>query len=219
MKLAIFDFDGTLLTRDTLPCLGIAWRDQKLSYPRFVSAYMAIIPFVLMYRLNILSRENMKEKAVTRFHHLFTGMNRESIDFFFQTAYPVLNRYFNPAILNEIEKAQVEGFQTVLLSGSYASLLKVVAANLGIDHVIGVELPYKEDVFDHKQIIPCFNGQVKLMRLQQFFDGQDVDWQASRSYCDSYDDLPVMELVGDPVAVNAEPKLSCHAERNGWRKL
>jgi len=172
-----------------------------------------------MWKAGILSRERMKVRVMTRFHRLFQGLTGDEIEQFLGEAYNQLKIFFNPLVLDELRTVQKDGFYTVLLSGAYAGLVRAVGKDLGFDWVAGVDLPLREGVFDHRQRIPLIDGQVKLALLQQHLSGREVDWSASRSYGDSYDDRPVMDIVGHPVAVNAEPRLAAYARANNWRML
>lgn len=219
MKVAIFDFDGTLTTRETLPCLGKDWIRQKRSRTRYLRTLLSTMPYVIMWKAGLLSRKRMKVRVMHRFNRIFKGLTHEDIGRFFGEAYPSLKGFLNPVVIDEIKAAQREGFYTVLLSGAYAGLLRIIGEDLGFDCVIGVDLPLTNGSFDHRRRAPFIDGQAKLNLLQQHLSGQEIDWQASRSYGDSYDDLWIMEIVGEPVAVNAEPRLASYAQEKNWRVL
>jgi len=219
LKLAIFDFDGTLFKNETLPGLGREWLRQKRSFTRYLLVYLSIIPHVLLYRSGLLPREIFKLRVVERFNHLFYKMGKEEIEDFFRRAYPSLSKQFNKEVIVEIQAAKEQGLHTVLLSGAYASLLRIVADDLGIDTVIGAELFYQEGIFDLNTPMPNIDGEEKLILLKKAFVGKDIDWESSRSYGNSYTDIPVMQAAGSPVAVHPEPRLSRYAEKKKWRVI
>lgn len=217
MKLAIFDFDGTLLMKDTLPTLGREWLRQNKPTLTYIKIYAAIIPFLFFYKIKVMSREKMKKAAMDRFDKLFTDMTKADIEDFFQKAYPYVRRHFNPQIIEEIKKAKSEGYHLVLLSGAYANLLNLVAQEFAIDTVIAVDITYKNGVFDHEREVPFIDGPSKLALLKHKFNNEKINWQASRSYGDSYSDLAVMTIVGQPVAVNPDEDLYSYVRENSWR--
>ncbi len=220
MKVAIFDFDGTLTTRDTLPCLGKDWIRQGRSRVRYVRTLLSALPHLILWKAGALSRERMKVRVMHRFNNIFRGMSGEEIAEFFAQAYHNLKEdLLNPEVIDEVKAAKSEGFYTILLSGAHAGLLRYVGEDLGFDCVIGVDLPLCNGSFDHRQPAACIDGQTKLTLIRQHLADQEIDWQASRSYGDSYDDLKVLEIVGNPVAVNAEPRLACYAREMNWRVL
>lgn len=219
MKLAVFDFDGTLFANDTLPCLGREWLRQGRSPLRYWLAYLSIIPFVLLYKIGLLSRGKMKYMAMRIFRLIFTGLSSEEVNEYFQEAYHCLRKHLNQTVINEVQTACAQGFHTVLLSGAFANLLYLVAKDLGIETVLAVELPFKNGVFDAKGKMAFIDGESKFTLLQQAFADQEIDWQASRAYGDSYSDLAVLSRVGEPIAVNPEPTLLSHVRKCSWRVI
>ncbi len=218
MKLAVFDFDGTLLTKDTLPCLGREWLQQKRSKIKYLKAYFSVAPAVLLYKAGFISRESMKNSAFNKFNQIFNKMTRSAIIAFFQEAYPNLKKLFNAKVMDEIEKAREQGFYCVLLSGSYSDLMKIVAKDLGVHRVIAADLAFRDGKFDCKGTL-FIGGESKLALLQKAFAGEDVDWAGSRCFADSYTDILIMEVVGEPVAVNPDRGLMAHAQQQNWKVL
>ncbi len=219
MKLAIFDFDGTLFMRDTLPFLGEEWVRQGRPRLKYIITYLTIMPILMLYKMGKVSRARMKYQAMKKFQKMFSALSEKQVMEFFQQCYPALRRYYNPEVLVEIERAKSEGFHLVLLSGAYALLLNLVAEDLEIDTVIGAELYYEGGTIDYRREISFVDGENKLALLQAVFAGQEVEWELSRSYGDSYDDLLVLEIAGEAVAVNPEDKLLDYAQDNDWRVI
>jgi HAD superfamily hydrolase (TIGR01490 family) len=219
MKLAIFDFDGTLFTKDTLPFLGQEWLRQGRSRLRYLLTYVAVMPVVILYKLGVVSRARMKYQAMTKFQRIFAGLSQAQIEDFFQQTSPYLSSYYNPQVLAEIKQAQAQGYHLVLLSGAYSLLLEQVAQDLQIDTVIGAQLYFKDGTIDYGRGISFVDGVNKLNLLKEAFAGQEVDWSRSRSYGDSFDDLLALEIAGDRVAVNPESRLLDYALENNWRVL
>lgn len=219
MKLAIFDFDGTLFTVDTLPCLGREWKRQGRSWLRYLTAYFKVMPFFILYKAKLISRDLLKVKAMAYFHVMYQGMTRTECELYFKLAVATMKPSFDFRVIEEFKAAQEEGFHTVLLSGAYANLLRVIGDELGIGTVIGAELPFKEGIIDHRRPVNFIDGQAKLALLQERFSQEFVDWSCSRSYADSLSDLPVLEVVGEPVVVNPEPELLTYAINKQWRVI
>ncbi len=217
MKLAVFDFDGTLLQKDTLPCLSKEWLRQGRSRLRCYSVGAVVLPVWLAFKLRLISREKMKGQAFRGFNRLYSGLRRADITEFFRQAYPYLKSQFNPAVLGEIESARRQGFHCVLVSGSYLELLQITGADLGMDTVLGAQLAYRNDLYDPHGDTRFVNGQAKRNMLLETFRNQDIDWPASRAYGDSLTDIYIMETVGEKIAVRPDPQLLDYAGQNGWR--
>lgn len=217
MKLAIFDFDGTLLNDDTLPVLGREWLRQKRSRARYYQVLLSVTPVLLKYKAGLIGREAMKGQAFKRFNRIFTGMSRPAVDEFFRQAYPHIRELFNEAVVDEIRLAREQGFHCVLLSGAYIELLKLVSRDLGMDTVLGARLAFRDEVYDHRGETRFVDGAKKRAMLLEAFAGQNVDWEQSRAFGDSFADICIIETVGERVAVNPDLELLQHAQKNQWR--
>ncbi|MGI6144842.1 MAG: HAD-IB family hydrolase [Clostridia bacterium] len=216
-KLAIFDFDGTLFTKDTLPYISKVWKAQTANTFRYYLIYLQIAPALILYKLKLISRRTMKVWAVSKFHKIFTNMSEEEIHKLFYGVYLLIKPDFNPQIIKEIKAAQSQGYHTVLLSGCYTELLKIIAHYLKIDTVLGMDLPIKDGKFDSTVPIPFIDGNAKQKLLEKTFGKENINWQISRSYADSINDLPVLMPVGQPIVVNPEPQLLKFARANHWQ--
>ncbi len=219
MKLALFDFDGTLFRKDTLPYLGQEWKRQGLPLGRLIKTYMKIMPLLLQYRTKTMTPETFKYHAVQKFHTIFYGMTEPEVDLFFLRAYSRLRQYYHPLVLQEIKKARREGFHTVLLSGAYRHLLQHAASDLGINTVLAMDIYFRDGLVDPDRPLPFILGPSKYQLLMDAFGEQNIDWSQSRSYADSCSDVPVLEIVGYPMVVNPEPELLEYAYRQKWPLL
>jgi HAD superfamily hydrolase (TIGR01490 family) len=217
MKLAIFDFDGTLFPRDTLPFLLKQW--QRFGYPRMkrYGIYLSVSGLYFRYKLGKGSREDIRKEGMRKFTRIFAGMGKKDFrDFLQRCSVPILPE-LDAEIVQEVRKAREAGYYTVLLSGCYETFLKYVGEALGIDTVIGTEMRYKNGCVDLKTPMQIVSGEVKTERLRAYFEDKEVNWKASSAYADSISDINILMMVGKPVAVRPEKELRKVAERKGWR--
>ena len=66
------------------------------------------------------------------------------------------------------------------------------------------------------EVTRYLKGPAKAVAVQQFADEHGYDLEASFAYSDSATDIPMLELVGNPVAVNPDRALRKHALSEGW---
>lgn len=220
MKLAVFDFDGTLVPKDTLPLLLAQWKKNKYSRTKYYKAYFSLILLYIQYKTGIslkLSRDEMRLLAVKKFNCLFAGMSEEEVRKFFLACSKELSGLFNQKIVAEIKEVQVAGYHTVLLSGAYQLLLEHVGKMLDFDTVIGTQLHFVNNKFDSLKEIEVINGNIKNKKIHEYFHEHEVDWLSSRAYADSLTDLELLEAVGLPIAVNPEVQLKKIAEERNWK--
>ncbi|MGI6450019.1 MAG: HAD family hydrolase [Desulfitobacteriia bacterium] len=220
MKLAIFDFDGTLFLKDTLPFLLWRWKYLKCSRFTFYKTVLSLLPLFLKYKLETaskLSREQIKQQAVRKFNQLFYGRSEQELMAYFAACTQNIEGLLNENVVTEVEKAKAEGLHTVLLSGTYLYLLKNVGDYLGFATVIGSELHFKDGLYDHTKEFQPLIGDLKLNKIQEVFGKEAIDWEASRAYADGYSDLSLLVAVGNPVAVRPDSQLKAVAEEKKWR--
>lgn len=222
MKLAIFDFDGTLFPKDTLPFLLSQAKELNCSRFKGYGIYLSMIPLFIKYKLEIvtkLSREEMKLLAVKKFNHLFKGMTEQELITFFSLCSVKAQPLLNKSVVQEVEKAQREGFHTVLLSGNYDYLLKCIGEQLKFDTVIGTKMQFKNGMFDPDIDLEVVIGGRKLEKVYAHFSGRNINWEGSMAYADGYSDLDLLRAVGCPIAVNPDAKLKMIASEKKWKVI
>jgi HAD superfamily hydrolase (TIGR01490 family) len=94
-----------------------------------------------------------------------------------------------------------------------------IARELGIPHLIATEPESVNGRFTgHVAGTPCFR-EGKIRRVEEWLAGLGrrlQDYAASTFYSDSHNDLPLLERVRRPVAVDPDPQLAAEAARRGW---
>ena len=220
MKLAVFDFDGTLLRVDSLPYLLSMWRKLGYSKHRLWRTYANIGVLYIRYKLGLngrMTREDMKKTALQKFTRIFTGMSEVQIGTFFDQCTSGMMMLINKKVAAEISTMKMQGCHTVLLSGFYQGLLERVAAQLGIETVLGTNICYIDGIIDAKARMDIKTGIDKVRRIKEVFPDADMD--NSCAYADSLSDLPLLELVGQPVAVAPDADLKIIAKQRKWRVI
>jgi len=98
-------------------------------------------------------------------------------------------------------------------------LLEIIAKRLNIDFVIGTELEVVKDRFSGKVIPPFCFGREKAEKVRKFLSGNGlmINFKESFAYSDSFFDLPLLELVGNPVVVEPDKKLLKIAKQRDWQ--
>ena len=217
MKLAVFDFDGTLSPQDTLPFLLKQWKKFGYSRTKRYRVYASVGGLFLRYKLGRGEREEIRKEGMRRFSRIFSGMGKKEFREFLQRSSQNILPELSAEILREVKKAKASGFHTVLLSGCYETFLKYVAEAIGIDTVIGTEVHFKNGCVDTDTPMDIVSGDAKTRRINAFFAEKDIDWAQSTAYADSMSDICILEMVGKPVAVHPEDELRAVAEKKGWR--
>jgi HAD superfamily phosphoserine phosphatase-like hydrolase len=218
-KLAVFDFDGTLFTAQTIPFFIDQW--EELGYPKMPirSAKSKIIKIYLLNKFKLMSTDKFRARAVSDFLVAFNNMYVEDIDEFFHKASQNATKYLRQIVIDEITKMKSENYHTVLLSGCYEGFLKHIAEDLDIDTIIGSKINYNEYFkVDAKNPAEVLGGFNKLKKISDHFSNQ-IDYKESYAYADSHTDAELLEAFGNPVAVFPNDRLLAIAKDKNYRVI
>jgi putative phosphoserine phosphatase/1-acylglycerol-3-phosphate O-acyltransferase len=108
------------------------------------------------------------------------------------------------------------GHVVAIVSGATRYVVEPLAAHLGVEHSIFTALEVEGGVLTGRVVEPICFEEGKIYWLRHFIDDHDIDLARSWFYSDSVTDLPLLELVGHPVAVNPDPRLYRNAVRRRW---
>lgn len=119
-----------------------------------------------------------------------------------------------PAGLRRVRQHRRAGHHTMLLTGA----LDFVVAPLRplFDHIVCARLGEQDGRFTGELEEAPPTGEARAMLLAAYAREHSLSLGESVSYADSASDLPMLESVGFPVAVNPEPRLATLARRRGW---
>jgi HAD superfamily hydrolase (TIGR01490 family) len=220
MKLAIYDFDGTIFEKETLPFIMKYWGANGYSKGKLMKFYALALKLVASYKLKLgpsMDKEEFRARAAKLFMILFEGMTKKEITQFFSNCTREIVNHFNQDVIKSIHEKKSQGFHTVICSGANTLLLNEVSKHLPIDTIIGTKLVFLEDqTYDFDAPLIIVTGTNKPKALLETFQGKEIDWENSYAYGDSYYDYDILNLTGNPVAVNPDEGLRKIALEKGW---
>lgn len=218
-KIAIFDFDGTLVPSETIPFMAKVWKKHGYSKTRRMKVAGRIYLDYMRYKTGVdknFRKEEFRRKIMDVFLHIFKNMNRDEVEaFFYKTSVEIMDN-LNEAVVEELRKVQREGATTILLSGGYTPLVENVGEALGFDHVIASNINYNGEYIDYDNPVKANMGDNKLKSIEDFLKKEKYNLQISSAYADSYYDYPILNMVGRAVAVNPDEELKKIAIKKNW---
>lgn len=211
MRVAFFDLDKTLLAVNS----GSLWvrREVALGHLSKRQALRAMA-WLARYHLGFAAAEAMVAEAVAQLRGTDAReLQRRTERFFLEE----VRRTFRPGALEALAAHRAAGDRLVMLTSSSNYLSELVAAELGFHAVLCNRLEVDADGRHTGRVVGrvCF-GPGKLPHARTAAAEAGVSLAQSAFYTDSYSDLPVLEAVGQPVAVNPDPRLRRHATRRRW---
>jgi HAD superfamily hydrolase (TIGR01490 family) len=220
--LALFDLDGTL-------CRGGVLEGFLKYYLKHKKKRMWILVFWathsalwLLSLCKLYSGEKCRVKWMEDLSGIFKGASREEV---LEVFHWVADNYLSESLRNDVvailHQHKQSGHIVIIVSATFNELLEVIGQKLGVPNVIGTRLEMIDGKYTGKAVCPLCFGENKARLLKEFIErsGLEIDGSASFAYADSIFDVPLLKLVGNPVATYPDKRLRQFAEYNGWRIL
>ncbi len=109
-----------------------------------------------------------------------------------------------------------KGHTVAIISAATPYQVDPVAADLGIEHIMCTRMEVKNGKFTGKIVEPACWGEGKAHAARVLAESLNLDLSKSYFYTDSAEDLPLMDIVGNPVAINPDKALSAIAYQKNW---
>jgi phosphoserine phosphatase len=115
-----------------------------------------------------------------------------------------------------LEQHTTAGRETWIVSASPIEIVEPLAIALGMTGGIGTVGEVDNGVYTGRLAGPFCYGEGKAEAITSLAAQRNIDLATSWSYSDSMSDIPMMELVGNAVAVNPDAQLAALARSRGW---
>lgn len=211
MNLAIFDLDNTLIGGDSDYLWGRFLVEQGLvdgeyyerENQRFYEEYKVgtlDIQEFLQFSLRPLAEHDMETLSAWR--EIFM---REKIE-------PIML----PAARALLQQHRDWGHTLLIITATNRFVTEPIAKALGVKYLLATEPEFINDRYSGAVIgTPCFR-EGKVENLKAWLRVQGMNLASSWFYSDSLNDLPLLEMVTHPVAVDPDDTLADHARMRGW---
>jgi fatty acyl-CoA reductase len=210
-QLAVFDLENTLIASNVVE--SYAWlatrRLDDTERVRFSLRTLREAP-----RLLALDRQDRGD-FLRYFYRRYEGapsdrLRRDSWDLFSDL---ILTKSF-PGGIRRVREHRRVGHRTLLITGA----LDVVIEPLRplFDDIVCASMGEMAGRFTGELVEAPPTGEARAMIMADYAQVHGLDLQQSVAYADSASDLPMLEAVGHPVAVNPEAKLAAIARKRGW---
>ena len=211
MALAIFDLDNTLLADDSdhlwgqfLVERGIVDGDRyRRENDRFYAAYTA--GTLDIYEFLRFSLRPLSEHAPDTLRAWRREFVAEKIE-------PIVL----PAARTLLDRHRDAGDTLLIISATNRFITSPIARLFGVEQLLATEPEQIEGHYTGGVTgEPCFQ-EGKVVRLRQWLHGHELDLEGSSFYSDSHNDIPLLELVSHPVAVDPDADLESRSRDQGW---
>ncbi|WP_309504828.1 MULTISPECIES: HAD family hydrolase [Nocardioides] len=110
-----------------------------------------------------------------------------------------------------------EGQRVWLVTAAPIEIARIIARRLGLTGALGTVAEHADGVYTGHLVGDMLHGPAKAEAIKALAAREGLDLRRCSAYSDSYNDLPMLSLVGDPCAINPDAKLRAYAREQGWR--
>jgi len=209
---AFFDLDRTLISGSSAFVLGIAaWRAKLVPTKHLMRDAGSALSFRL-----VGADDDTSHGVRDRILGAVKGLRVDDLVALNADIVPKLLARVRPESRRLVELHRAAGRATYIVSASPVELVEPLAKALGMTAGIGTRSEIKDGVYTGELAGPFCYGPGKVEAMQELARWEGLDLERCWAYSDSASDLPMMEAVGHPVAVNPDPKLERVAGQRGW---
>ena len=212
MSLAIFDLDNTLLAGDSDYLWGQFLIDKdKVDGEEYARANQ--------YYYDHYKAGTLDIHEYARF--AFRPLAEHPRDELLQWREDFLQNYIRPIMLDSaralIDSHKAQGDTLLVITATNRFVTEPIVQAYGIDNLLATDLMEKDGQFIAEiEGTPCFQ-EGKVERLEMWMQEYNHDLEGSWFYSDSHNDIPLLERVSNPVAVDPDEPLKAQAESRGWQ--
>ncbi len=211
MPLAIFDLDNTLLSGDS----DYEWgnfliRKKIVDGPAYEAANEK---FYEQYKQGQL---DIYEYSAFSFKPLAERTMQELQVLHMEFMQEVVRPMMGDKAKELIRKHQQQGHTLLVITATNSFITRPIVEAFGIDNLLATEPKIVNGRYTNEiEGVPCFH-EGKVVRLENWLTQHRLSLEGSYFYSDSHNDLPLMEKVETPIAVDPDEELATVARKNGW---
>jgi len=214
LTLAIFDLDNTLLAGDSDHAWGeflveegiVDAEEYRRANDRFYQEYLngeLDILHYLQFALRPLAQHGMEDLLAWRERFMDKKVRPMLQDKAFQL----------------LEEHRDQGHTLMIITATNRFVTEPIAARLGIEHLIATDPELLNGRYTGGVAgVPSFQDG-KVTRLDDWLQSRNETLEGAWFYSDSHNDVPLLEKVDHPVAVDPDPKLERLALAKGWKVM
>ncbi len=211
MRLALFDLDNTLLAGDS----DHSWGDflcqrGHVDADEYQARNDAFYADYCDGKLDVVAYQNFSQAI----------LGRTPMDVLAQWHAEFMAEVIEPIILAKgealLEQHRAQGDKLVIITATNRFVTEPIATRLGVQTLLATECAMQDGRYLGSITgIPCYQ-EGKVTRLRLWLNEQGLDLRDSYFYSDSRNDLPLLEKVSHPVAVDPDDALRATARARGW---
>jgi HAD superfamily hydrolase (TIGR01490 family) len=214
MEAAFFDLDKTVISRSsTLALSRPLYRAGMVSRSQLLRGAYAQLVYLL-----VGADEDKMERLKDGMLQLTRGWDRTQVERLVENVIlDVIDPFVYAEALDLMELHRAEGRRIYIVSSSPEEVVRPLARHFGVSGVIATRAGVGPDGRYTGELEFYAFGEQKAEAVRAVAARTGIDLSGSFAYTDSITDLPLLEIVGNPVAANPDRELRKIAEERGWQ--
>lgn len=214
MRLALFDLDNTLLAGDSDHAWGEFLCQRGLvDVDTYRARNDAFYQDYLDGKLDVHAYQNFCQEILGR--REMAELQRWHDEFMREHIEPLVLAKGEALLRRHLEA----GDRVAIVTATNRFITGPIAARLGVETLLATECEMVDGRYTGRLTdIPCFQ-EGKVQRIERWLAENEQTLEDSYFYSDSRNDLPLLERVTHPVAVDPDPVLRAIAEERGWQVI
>lgn len=209
---AFFDLDRTLLRRSSALALAGSFRERGL-----ISRWQMLraAGWQLLFVARGASHEAVRRAAEDGLRVLDGYTPAELRELVAEAMEPVLRPLVYAESLRLVEQHHERGERVYIVSATLQEIVDAIAEDLGFDGALGTICEVRDGAYTG-HAVRALHAENKAACVRELAEHRGFDLAECTAYSDSHTDLPFLEAVGHPVAVNPDRALRRTATERSW---
>lgn len=110
-----------------------------------------------------------------------------------------------------------QGQRVWLVTAAPVEIARTIAGRLGLTGAMGTVAEHVDGVYTGRLVGDLLHGPAKAEAILALAEQEGLDLAQCSAYSDSFNDVPMLSLVGDPCVINPDARLRDYAREQGWR--
>jgi HAD superfamily hydrolase (TIGR01490 family) len=213
MPASYFDVDGTLVTTNLIHPTLYYILNQETPFHSLKTLGRTLLKAPAMALAELRDRRTFNELLFSSYE----GISEDRLLDLARDAYEaVMKPKIMPGARDLIRRSLDLGHDVVLITGALDVILTHLAEDLGATEIIANRLEIHNGYATGKLLRPVVAGPTKARLLAEHAKRRGHDLEECFAYSDSFSDVPMLSVVGQPAAVNPDTQLSYLARAYHW---
>lgn len=213
---AFYDLEGTLVGTNLVHTLAFYSRRQQGFFTTIKKSVGTLAKLPLFGVTDLYSRNVFNEF----FFQSYAGESQDRLRYFSEELF---EEVLKPAIFDGthelIAQSKKIGQRQIVITGALDFTVDRLCEYLGIDEFVSNRLEFVNGYATGRILPPVMASATKAKWMREYAEKNNINLSESYAYSDSISDLPMLSIVGHPVAVNPDFRLKQTATQHDWAIL